>query len=64
MLLHVLFKRQCGQGGDNKLGAEPRECRGCRHYGEQRHKNIGTMEQETLPFFLGNAKTKNRKPEL
>jgi len=64
MLLHILFRRQCGQGGDSKLGAEARECKGCQHYGEQRYEDIGTMEREALPFFLRNARPKNRKPEL
>lgn len=58
MPLYALFRRQCGQGGDNKLGAEARKCRGCRRYGEQRHKDIGTMRQETLPFWGGTQKQK------
>lgn len=34
MLLHILVRRQHGQEGGNKLGAEAGEHRGPRRYGE------------------------------
>lgn len=39
------------------LGLRQGNAGGCE---EQRHKDTGTMEPETLPFFLGNTEGKTK----